>query len=140
MTSNDGSRPWIVKTFLSCHLQVANAIVLVGIGETLLLGGPFPSLSVSAPCPHFMFYRGRYLAENRLACLLPSFLASLLALRRSPRSILLSILFALLYCLPPSLPPCYAPTSQTSLPFLNARLVLSLHHTPYTVCHCSATF
>ena len=63
-----------------------------------LLVGPFPSLCF-CPVSSFVFYRGRYLAENRLP---PMPALRRRGRRQSPRAILLSILFALLYCLTPA--------------------------------------
>ena len=66
-----------------------------------LLVGPFPSLSVSAPCPHSCFIED--VIWLKIGFLQASSHAGFTAARRqSPRAILLSILFALLYCLTPA--------------------------------------
>ena len=92
-----------------------------------LLVGPFPSLCF-CPVSSFVFYRGRYLAENRLP---PMPALRRRGRRQSPRAILLSILFALLYCLTPAarpLIPCCTAARQLCLAFLNTDSVLSLLH------------
>ena len=109
-------------------------IVQVGVEKRCIVGWSLSlslslSLSVSAPCPvsSFVFYRGRYLAENRLPSFLPSFLAPPARRRRGwlygtvhgPFSFLFYSHYytaSLLPSLPPSLPPRHAASAATRQP------------------------
>ena len=92
----------------------------VSLRSTVLLVGPFPSRSVSAPCPHSCFIEDVIWLKIGF---LPPFLPSLRRRRGgggagfTAQSTVHSPFYSIrIIILPPSLPPCYAPTSLLPFP------------------------